>query len=435
MKLLSFTILTALSAAVNANTLYVPAQYATIQEGLNAAAPGDSVLVTAGTYTENIIWPQTNDLHLLKDPLSGSKPIIDGASTGRVIDIETDGSTAFTAEISGFVITRGFIDVPAHDGETGAGILVSNGALQISNCIIHDNQVTSTFAIQNNGGGAGLSIVSTPAGYLNTIEGCQFVSNSVNSVSSGEGPAIYLDGAPSLIKNTEIRNNEISVQEVALGMIYDYASDIVLDAVKIENNRAVTTVSLLPGFAAIKGTGVFSYLSNVKIVSSKVAGNLSTPQNNTLTLLGAALYFYGEGTTLAVVSSSIGFNLRTDGAATAGTALFFSSMTPRTASVMNSILWNPGDGDEIDNFSKPAAVAFSDVRNGYRGSTNLGVDPLFVSENDLHLQSASLCINAGDNRFAPARDIDGNARPLPAGTNTDLGCYEIDQAAATIAVR
>ena len=76
------------------------------------------------------------------------------------------------------------------------------------------------------------------------------------------------------------------------------------------------------GFAAIKGTGVFSYLSNVRIVNCKIANNLSTPQNNTLTLLGAAVYFYGEGTRLRISSSSIGYNSRTDGAETNGTALF-----------------------------------------------------------------------------------------------------------------
>jgi len=432
MKPVSVFLCTVFSAAAvaNANTLYVPAQYPTIQEGLNAAAPGDSVLVAEGIYTENIAWPQTNDLHLLSDPLNTSRPIIDGAMAGRVIDIETGGSTVFTAEISGFAITHGYLNVPAHSGESGAGILVSNGVLQLSNCVISDNQVTSTFDIQNSGGGAGLSIVSTPAGYTNRIEGCHFTFNSVTHLTNGDGPALHLDGAPALVKDTEISNNRISVSEVALGMIYDFASDMTLDAVKIDNNEAATTQSLPVGFAAIKGTAVFSYLSNLKLADSKIASNLATPQNGTLAVLGAAIYFYGEGTTLKVLSSSIAYNKRTDGAATSGTAAFFSSTTARTASVVNSILWNPGDGDEIDSFSKPAAVAFSDVRNGYRGSTNLGVDPLFVSESDLHLQPASLCINAGNNRFAPARDINGNTRPLPAGTNTDLGCYEIDQSVA-----
>ncbi len=168
-------------------------------------------------------------------------------------------------------------------------------------------------------------------------------------------------------------------------MIYDFASDLSLTAVKIENNKAETTQSLLPGFAAIKGTAVFSFLSNLDLVDCKIAGNLSTPQNPTLGLLGT-VYFYGEGTDLRVSSSSIAYNKRTDGATTSGTALFFSSATPRTAVVVNSICWNPGDGVEIDNFSKPAAVEFSDIRGGNRGNSVIDSDPLFVSESDLHLQ-------------------------------------------------
>ena len=372
------------------------------------------------------MWPQTNGLHLLGDPANSKRPIIDGGSAGRVIDIEPDGSTAFCVEISGFEITHGFLDVPAHTGETGAGIFVGNASLRLSSSVIRSNTVTSTFAIQNNGGGAGLSIVATPVGYVNRIEGCSFSSNRVSKVTNGDGPAIHLDRAPTLIKTTEIRNNSISVSEVALGMIYDYASDLSLTAVKIEKNKAETTQSLPAGFAAIKGTAVFSYLSTVDLVDSKIAGNLSTPQNSTLGLLGT-VYFYGEGTGLKISSSSIANNKRTDGASTSGTALFFSSATRRTAVVVNSICWNPGDGVEIDSFAKPATVEFSDIRGGHPGNSVIDSDPLFVSEGDLRLQTGSPCIDAGDNRFAPARDIDGNRRPLPAGTNSDLGCYESDE--------
>ena len=95
--------------------------------------------------------------------------------------------------------------------------------------------------------------------------------------------------------------------------------------------------------------------------------------------------------------------------------------------MVNSILWNPGNGVEIDNFDRPVAAHSSDIRDGYHGSGNIGSDPLFVSQADFHLQPTSPCINAGDNKFAPPADISGNKRPLPVGTNTDLGCYEIDQ--------
>jgi hypothetical protein len=428
MKLSSTLCLILCCASARANTLLVPSQYPTIQQALDAAGPGDSVLVADGTYTENLVWPQINDLHLLADPANVGRPIIDGASAGRVIDIEASGSGARTAEVSGFVITHGFLDVPAHTGQTGAGIFASETALRVSKCVIRDNKITSTFAIQNSGGGAGLSIVSTPAGLVNKISGCRFLSNVVNSVTNGDGPAIHLDTAPTIIKSTEIENNTITVDEVALGMIYDFASNLTLQSVIISNNQAETTQSLLAGFAAIKGTAVFSYLSNVEIVDGLITGNISRPQNSTLTLLGAGIYFYGEGSTLLISSSTIASNKRDGSAAVAGTALFFSSANVRTATVVNSILWNPGNGDEIDSFSKPVAAFFSDVRGGgVQGTGNIDADPLFASETDFHLQLTSPCINAGDNKFAPSADLDGNVRPLPVGTHVDVGSYEMDQ--------
>jgi hypothetical protein len=413
-------------AAAGANTLHVPADFPTIQQALGAAGAGDSILVAEGTFNENIVWPQTNGIRLLSDPANLSDPIIDGGLAGRVIDIDGGSDTGFNAEISGFVITHGFLDVPAHTGETGAGIRMNNGILRLSRCVISDNQITSSFAIQNNAGGAGVSIVGTPAGAQNVIEGCTFQGNTVTAATSGEGAAIYLDGAPAVIRRTKIQGNKISVNEVAIGMIYDYASDLVLESVMIERNRAQTNQALLPGFAAIKGTGLFSYLSSVTMTDCKIADNSALPQNSTLTLLGGAIYFYGEGTTLRVVSSSIAYNRRIGGAAVDGTAIYFSSAVAETAFVVNSILWNPGDGVEIDSFATRAAVRFTDVRDGTGEGTNLNVDPLFFSENDLHLQPGSACLNAGNNSYAPARDIMGHLRPLPAGTNVDLGCYEME---------
>ena len=49
--LITITTLTILSAIV----IYVPEDYSTIQEGINASVEGDTVLVAQGNYVENLV--------------------------------------------------------------------------------------------------------------------------------------------------------------------------------------------------------------------------------------------------------------------------------------------------------------------------------------------------------------------------------------------
>ena len=94
---------------VFAATIVIPTDYPTIQEGIDAASPGDSIQVAAGTYNENIlvdkewlvidgiglhpktIYPAVSDLGSAEEPVFGhSQVIVVAASNVTIQDLTID---------------------------------------------------------------------------------------------------------------------------------------------------------------------------------------------------------------------------------------------------------------------------------------------------------------------------------------------------------
>jgi hypothetical protein len=84
--------------ATRADTIRVPKDYPTIQDGVNAASPGDSVVVSPGIYYEHDILV-TPAIYLIGENGSSST-LIDALHMGNGI-IGADSAT-----ISGFTITN-----------------------------------------------------------------------------------------------------------------------------------------------------------------------------------------------------------------------------------------------------------------------------------------------------------------------------------------
>jgi len=98
-----------------------------------------------------------------------------------------------------------------------------------------------------------------------------------------------------------------------------------------------------------------------------------------------------------------------------------------TPTVTNCILWG-GGYEMIFNFPNGSPVVnYCNLEGGYPfgGTGNINEDPMFVDEanGDLHLQSSSPCIDAGDNdaQALPTTDIDGDDRKIDDPTVPDTG--------------
>lgn len=123
-----------------AAVIAVPSDHATIQQGIDAAEAGDTVLVAAGLYEEMLHIGAKGDFALIGAGMD--KTTVDAGELGRCLTVANEDGTTL---IQGLHFTRGFATGLSGDG---GGILIEKSRAQIEACRIDDNEA------HNEGGGA-----------------------------------------------------------------------------------------------------------------------------------------------------------------------------------------------------------------------------------------------------------------------------------------
>jgi hypothetical protein len=391
-----------LSCTLYASVLTVPTEHSTIQAAIDAAVAGDTIIVSPGTYVENINFGG-KDIILTStaptDPNVVAATIIDGNAAGLVV---TFGGTETSA-----CVLRGFT---VRDGH---GILGNGTQATIEYCRITGN---SDYRGSYEGGG-----LAECDGLINH---CTIDNNTAfgGTPFGGMGGGLYdCDGT---ITHCMIINNEAWMSEYDIGGegggLYD--CDGVIINCTITGNTADDNGGGLHG-------------CDGPITNCTIAGNTSSYVS------GGGLYDCDGPITNCTITGNTA-----DGS---GGGLYYCD-----ASITNCILWGNSavySGDQLYDSSTPTYSCIQDWTGG--GTGNITGDPLFAApgyvdandtswpwddfwvNGDYHLQSEhgrwdpNMVQWVYDHATSPCIDVGDPADPnwmhelWPHGGRINMGAY------------
>ena len=376
-------------------TACTPLNPCALQTAANQSANGDTIKVRGGTYASAGITPTLTIATSVAiyggynanydeppDPQL-NETILDGQNTGRVVVIQGSISPI----LDGFTIRSGLADL-------GGGIYNPSGSPAIRHNHIYDNQASS-----GNQRGGGIY-----DGGSATIE-----YNTLHNNTAQRGGAIFVEnpGGSSSIRFNEIYANTANGTSPSGGGIH------------VGQN----------GQAFIEGNSLHNN------TSSGSGGGLSTLFGSSITAQSNLIYdnsATGSGGGLYILNSATLWNNTLVGNSAGGSGGGINIEQGTTTLRNNIVAFNTAPtNDGIHNAAGSVSGGYNNLHDDLTNvtlSNPISGDPTFVNlgSRNLHLASGSPNINSGD----PATpgsiniDIDGQARPYPAGGRIDVGADE-----------
>ncbi|MGD8451882.1 MAG: right-handed parallel beta-helix repeat-containing protein [Phycisphaerae bacterium] len=350
-----------------AEELHVPATYFTIQSAIDAAQPGDEVIIAPGTYTG--LGNREIDFLGKAITVRSTDPDDPAVVAGTVIDCEHSGIGFWFAHGEGPESVLAGLTITSGRGDAGGAVSCYECSPTFINCVFSQNSAGQ--------GGALFCDYASP-----TLIGCAITGNSCYSFREADGG----------------------------GIMCNYYCDLVLVACQVSNNRVDAQWA--------HGGGLYVFAGgSLTLTNCTIAGNVA---NGSGGAVGSAIDATTE-TPLLLTSCTIARNSRV-GPVGGGTVMGAGQM-------VGCIFWgnthHDARRDLLVTFSDWQG---GHSGQGNIDADPLFVDP---ENGDYHLSAGSPCIDAGDPSCVPQpgeTDLDGQYRLWDGDGNgvaiVDMGADE-----------
>jgi fibronectin type 3 domain-containing protein len=369
--------------------------FATIKQAMSVALRGDTVVVLPGTYTEQI--------KINPGVIFGSNYLIDNTDTASIrstiisapSDLKGNIITYAPFETNGRSVWTKFVGL-SFKNAPGKGKMIINTQQQwqkylvIDKCIFADNGYKDIQFVANRDANQDFNYIQ--------FQDSTIIQNSTFENNSGK---IRMDGTGVVILNNIFRNNNTEITK---------------------SNNVWCETGLIDGwFAGLKMSGNI-FVNNGTTYNNdqwqffiiKIGGNSSDSTfitNNTFYKNKATLLTFHNPSPNTHITNNIFYNNLLD---------FFPNNTTSDFYVKNNAFTADPEKSRLGNLS---SVIFSKnlmlEKSPFEDSTNFKIDP---STNLIN--SGTNVFGSKNTRSIDAKDLYGNARPGPAGTNSDIGAVE-----------